>query len=202
MFPNIPNHLELKTFTGNEARVIFNDLAWLRIQIFKSFPYLYLGELAYEKKYLERYFQSSSFFVAALYDKSQIIGATTAIGLREESDEIKLPLVKAGFNPSECFYFGESLLLESYRGLGLGHLFFNLREQQALLNPETKTTLFCSVIRPQTHALRPANYLPLDSFWHKRGYHPLDIFCEMSWKDLDQTKETTKLLQFWKKDWT
>lgn len=202
MFPNIPNHLELKTFTGNQARDIFNDLAWLRIQIFKSFPYLYQGELTYEKKYLERYFQSSSFFVAALYDNSQIIGATTAIGLSEESEEIKTPLIKAGFNPQECFYFGESLLLESYRGQGLGHLFFNLREQHALLRSEIKTTFFCSVIRPHNHTLRPATYLPLDAFWHKRGYQPLDVFCEMSWKDLDQTQETTKSLQFWKKDWT
>lgn len=201
MFPNIPNNIELKTFTGNHARAIFNDLAWLRIQIFKSFPYLYLGELAYEEKYLERYFQSSSFFVAALYDKSQIIGATTAIGLTEESEEIKLPLIKSGFNPLECFYFGESLLLEPYRGLGLGHLFFNLREQQALLNPEIRTTLFCSVIRSTNHPSRPANYLSHDIFWKKRGYQPLNTFCEMSWKDLDQTEETIKSLQFWKKDW-
>lgn len=201
MFPNIPQNLELKTFIGNQARVIFNDLAWLRIQIFKSFPYLYLGEIDYEKKYLERYFQASSFFVAALYDRSQIIGATTAIALNEESEEIRLPLTRAGFDTHECFYFGESLLLESYRGLGLGHVFFDLREQHALQKSEIRTTFFCSVIRPKNHPLKPTTYVPLDAFWKKRNYQPLNVFCEMSWTDLDQAVETSKSLQFWKKDW-
>lgn len=197
----LPDNIVLKTFLGSEAREIFLDLAWLRIEVFKAFPYLYLGEFEYEKKYLERYFNSKSFFLAALYDDNKIIGATTALKLNEESDDIKSPLIKANINPQTCFYFGESLLLENYRGKGLGNIFFDLRERYALAYSETQSTLFCSVIRPDTHHLKPKNYHPLNQFWNKRGYQPQPLFCEMSWKDIDQPNETVKSLQFWKKDW-
>lgn len=201
MSRKLPPNLNLKIFRGNQAKVIFEDLAWLRIQIFKSYPYLYLGETNYEKKYLERYFNSPSFFVAAIYEQNQIIGATTALKLSEESEDIKSPIGKANFDIESFFYFGESLLLEKYRGLGIGHLFFDLREQHALQFSEVKSTLFCSVVRNENHPLKPKSYVPHNPFWHKRGYQPLNIFCELSWKDIDENFETAKPLQFWKKDW-
>lgn len=201
MSPKLPGNLQLKKYTGAQARVLFKDLAWLRIEIFKSYPYLYLGETTYEQKYLERYFHSPSFFVAALYDQEQIVGATTALKLSEESDDIKKPLQEASLDIDSLFYFGESLLLDKYRGKGIGHLFFDLREQYALQFAGIKSTLFCSVVRQENHPLRPQSYIPHDLFWTKRGYHPLNIFCELGWKDIGEEKETLKSLQFWKKDW-
>ena len=57
---------------------------------------------------------------------------------------------------------------------------------------------FCSVIRPADHPARPADYRPLDDFWRKRGYAPLEgVFARFSWKDLGQPRETEKKLQFW-----
>jgi hypothetical protein len=46
--------------------------------------------------------------------------------------------------------------------------------------------------------MRPADYRSNDAFWQKRGYAQLPgIVAEFSWKDLGQTAETTKPLQFW-----
>lgn len=193
--------IQLRTFHASEAKEVFEDLADLRIEIFKSFPYLYLGERDYEKKYLERYFLSTSFFLAALYDKDQMVGATTAIKLSEETDEIKAPWLAAKCKIENCFYFGESLLLENYRGQGYGNLFFDLREQHALKDTTIESTLFCSVVRPMTHPLKPKNYLPHDAFWLRRGYTPQQVFCSMTWQDTDQKTPTEKNMQFWKKDW-
>ena len=58
---------------------------------------------------------------------------------------------------------------------------------------------FCRVLRPDDHPLKPKDYVPLDGFWTKRGYKPVDIFAEFVWKDIDQPHETPKRLQFWMK---
>ena len=51
---------------------------------------------------------------------------------------------------------------------------------------------------PADHPARPADYRPLDAFWRKRGYEKLDdVVAEYSWKDLGDTVETAKPLQFW-----
>ena len=40
--------------------------------------------------------------------------------------------------------------------------------------------------------MKPADYAPLDPFWKKRGYAPVDgIIATYDWKDIDQPGETT-----------
>jgi len=57
------------------------------------------------------------------------------------------------------------------------------------------------VVRPDDHPLKPADYRPLDSFWRKRGYAPAEgLVAHYAWKDVDQTEETLKALQFWIRD--
>jgi len=54
------------------------------------------------------------------------------------------------------------------------------------------------VNRPPDHPMRPAEYRPLDGFWRKRGYAPLEgAVARFAWKDLGQASETEKTLQFW-----
>lgn len=49
--------LEIKTLTGQEPELATHiaDLARLRIEIFREFPYLYDGDRDYEQKYLATY---------------------------------------------------------------------------------------------------------------------------------------------------
>jgi hypothetical protein len=57
---------------------------------------------------------------------------------------------------------------------------------------------FCSVIRPDDHPLRPESYRTNDAFWRGRGYAPLPgVMAHFSWKDLGDTGESEKALQFW-----
>ncbi len=95
------------------------------------------------------------------------------------------------------FYCAESVLLPGYRGQGIGHRFFDLREAHARTMGFTHCA-FCSVIRPADHPARPADYRPLDGFWRARGYAPMPgVIAEFSWKDLGEDHETRKPLQFW-----
>ena len=50
--------VEVETLAGPEAAAWVDELAALRIRIFRDFPYLYDGTVAYERRYLESYFQA------------------------------------------------------------------------------------------------------------------------------------------------
>ena len=126
-----------------------------------------------------------------------MVGATTAIPLEDETEEVQTPFVEQGFKVSDIFYFGESILLKSHRGMGLGHRFFDEREAFAR-NKGFQITTFCSVDRGENHPLKPLKYRPNDVFWTKRGYIPQPhLVCEMSWLDIGETHSTSKPLRFW-----
>lgn len=185
---------------GAEIRDYFEDLAQLRTTVFKEFPYLYEGSLEYELEYLETYAKSEKAFLFAVYDGKKMVGATTAIPLSDETEELKNSITTTSLEIDKIFYFGESVLLKEYRGLGLGHRFMDEREAHAKSFPEYTHTAFCSVIRPENHPLRPENYRPNDSFWSKRSYKKQDNWVtEMEWKDIDSSISTFKPMVFWLK---
>lgn len=190
--------MQIKTFCGEAIAPYLDDLARLRIEVFRAFPYLYDGDPAYERDYLKTYAGSSeSLFVLAL-DGEQVVGAATGLPMADETDEFKRPFVEAGWNPEQIFYFGESVLLPEYRGQGLGVRFFDEREAYARRLGRFRHCAFCAVERPADHPLRPEDYLPLNEFWSNRGYrHQPQLRTEYRWKDLGDDTESAKPMSFW-----
>lgn len=197
---NLKQKMEILKLNGAEARAVASELAELRLKVFWDFPYLYEGTLDYEKKYLETYFKAKHSFVLVVKDKEKIVGATTGIWAKEEEESFKKPLEDYGLNTDEVFYFGESVLLPQYRGLGLGKIFMEERESYARSLGFIKILAFCSVERPIDHPLRPADYRPLDEFWRSRGFIPASgLTTEYVWKDRHETHETSKKMNYWLK---
>ncbi|MDD4975294.1 MAG: GNAT family N-acetyltransferase [Bacteriovorax sp.] len=185
---------------GEEGRKFVDELANLRINVFRDYPYLYEGDVTYEKKYLETYFNSEYSFILLLQHNEKFIGATTAIWAQDEGQEFRDPFEKYGLDPKNICYFGESILLQEYRGQGLGKVFFKEREDFARSLGFIKYIAFCAVIRPEDHPLKPVNYRPLDDFWKSQGFHLVDkLTTEYSWKDLNSSFETSKKMQYWLK---
>ncbi|MDD1626840.1 MAG: GNAT family N-acetyltransferase [Methylococcaceae bacterium] len=176
------------------------ELARLRIEVFRDFPYLYDGDYDYEKKYLQLYIDTPESVIVLAFDGDKVVGASTAIPMKYETDQLKKPFLEHGYNLDEVFYCSESVLNKDYRGLGLGVRFFEQREAHAEDLGGFKIITFCCVERPVDHPRRPANYVPLDRFWNKRGYfkHP-ELKTTYSWKDLDEAQETPKPMTFWLK---
>ncbi|MCF0056773.1 GNAT family N-acetyltransferase [Dyadobacter sp. CY356] len=188
------------TKQSNAIASVFDDLAKLRIAVFRDYPYLYEGTEEYEKEYLKIYSNSGKSFLFAIYDGDKMVGGTTCIPLQDETADIHAPFLEAGLDIRSIFYFGESILLKSYRGLGLGHRFFDAREEYAASFGTFKTTCFCSVERIN-HPAEPADYRPNDAFWIKRGYKKVpDLKATMEWPDIDETISTPKTMIFWMKD--
>lgn len=192
--------IQLISVSGSGILPYIKDLARLRMEIFRDYPYLYEGSLEYEEKYLQNYQKSDSTMIVIVKDGDKVVGASSALPLVMESGEIQQVFSDAGIPPAEVFYFGESLLMKSYRGRGYGHIFFDEREAFARKQERYKYTAFFAVQRPDNHPLKPINYKPLDEFWIKRGYNKRpDLTTWFSWLDIGHKKETKKPMMFWLK---
>ncbi len=193
--------IQIKTVTGEAIQPYVMDLARLRMDIFRDYPYLYEGSLDYEERYLIPYLRSPDTVMVLALDGDRVVGAASGMPLEIETDEVKRPFLQAGIPVDEVFYFGESLLYKPYRGHGIGHRFFDEREKHARSCGAYRKTAFFAVQRPEDHPLRPEGYRPLDDFWKKRGYVPRpDLMTTFEWLDVGDTRETGKPMMFWMKD--
>ncbi|MES2520902.1 MAG: GNAT family N-acetyltransferase [Bacteroidota bacterium] len=193
--------MKYKIYRGKDIETVFESLAQLRITVFKDYPYLYEGTLEYEKEYLKIYARSARSFLFAVFDNDKMVGATTCIPLVDETDEVKKPFLEVGLDIDKIFYFGESILLAQYRGLGLGNRFFDERENHARSFGEFEITCFCAVQRPDNYPLKPEDYRPLDEFWQKRGYQRQGILqSQFDWLDINESVSTSKPMIYWTKN--
>ncbi|UWQ53479.1 GNAT family N-acetyltransferase [Leisingera caerulea] len=189
--------IRVEAMTGAELEAALDDVARLRIKVFSAWPYLYDGDLGYEREYLQSYRDSERAVVVGAFDGATLVGASTGAPLADHADDFAAAFAGTGIDLNDVFYCAESVLLPEYRGHGVGHGFFDAREAHARKYGFSKCA-FCGVQRPADHPLRPADYAPLDPFWRKRGYQPLSgAIAHFSWKDVDQAEETKKPLQFW-----
>jgi len=187
-----------QSFTGPAARPFIHDLARLRISVFREFPYLYDGSLAYEEDYLRTFFDAPDCLLVVAFDGGTVVGASTGLPMGHESENIQKPWKDNGFDTAKIFYYGESVLQKAYRGRGIGVRFFEERERWARSLGRFEYAAFCAVVRPEDHPSRPAGYRPLDDFWKKRGFAKTrDFICYLRWQDLDGKEETEKPLHFW-----
>ena len=192
------NQLTFASYKGAEIASAVEDLGALRIAVFHDYPYLYEGSLEYEKDYLQIYVRSERALLFAVYDQGKMVGATTCIPLTDEAPEVRKPFEDAGFDIDTVFYFGESILSHEYRGLGLGHRFFDEREAHAWSFGSYELSCFCAVDRGENHPSKPENYRPNDAFWIKRCYvKEPTLQSIMEWPDLGETEASAKTMTFW-----
>ena len=188
---------EVRALTGPELEAHLEDEAQLRIAVFADWPYLYDGTLAYEREYLKTYRNNPGALLVGAFADGSLVGASTSTLMEDHAEAFSEPLRKIGLPVTEILYGAESVVLPAYRGQGLGHRFFDLREAHAAALGR-RYVAFCSVVRTADHPMRPESYRTNDAFWRGRGYAPLPgVLAEFSWKDLGDRGESVKPLQFW-----
>jgi len=192
--------LRIQRVTGGDIHAYLPALARLRIQVFREYPYLYEGSMAYEEKYLQTYANVPGSVMVLIRDGKGIVGASSGLPLVAETPKVIEPFVKGGYDPERVFYYGESVLLPEYRGRGLGQRFFAEREAHVRGLGRFTIACFCAVERPADHPRQPADYQPLDALWNRQGFvkHP-ELRTTFSWQDLDETTESPKPMVFWVK---
>ncbi len=189
----------IETLAGTAAAPVVEDLARLRVTVFREWPYLYEGSLDYERRYLAKYVGLERSTIVIARAGNEIVGASTALPMESAEPELQAPFLAAGLDPREYYYYGESVLLAPWRRRGIGVAFFAARETRAR-ELGYRIGTFCAVVRPDNHPARPADYVPLDAFWTKRGYAKAPgLTASFGWRDVGEAAPSTKPMVFWTK---
>ncbi len=189
--------ISIVTKSGKEILPYLDAAARLRIEVFRDYPYLYAGDVAYESNYLQCYSQCQQSVFVLAYADHEIIGVSTGVPLTAADAAFQQAFADHEWPLEKIFYFGESVLLSDYRGRGIGHSFFDHRENHAKLLGYPTTT-FCAVDRPETHPLRPAHYRSNEHLWRKRGYTEYrELSAKLTWQEIGHSEEQQNTLHFW-----
>ncbi|MCU0795068.1 MAG: GNAT family N-acetyltransferase [Akkermansiaceae bacterium] len=190
--------IEVDAVEGREVEALLGEVARLRIEVFREFPYLYAGHAAAEEHYLRSFAAAAGAVLVVARKQGEVVGVSTGLPLSEADPAFQAPFAKAGEEVGKWFYFGESVLRQDCRGCGVGHRFFDFREAHARAMGFGRTT-FCAVERAADDPRRPETYRPLDDFWGKRGYRKRpELVAELGWEQVDSSgSEVTNRLSFW-----
>jgi GNAT superfamily N-acetyltransferase len=194
------SEVSIQSLSGGAINASLPELARLRIQVFRDYPYLYEGSADYEEKYLQTHANAPDSVMVLAKDGEEVVGASSGLPLLAETPNVIEPFTARGYDPARIFYYGESVLLREYRGLGLGQRFFAERETHVRGLERFDIICFCAVERPANHPRRPPDYRPLDGLWTRQGFvrHP-ELRAIFSWRDLDEATESPKPMRFWLK---
>ena len=95
--------VEIRPVSGIAVEPWLDELADLRIRIFRDYPYLYDGSVEYERDYLDRYARSKQSVVVLAMEYNRLIGAATGLPLTDADPEFVAPFERHGPPPSRCF---------------------------------------------------------------------------------------------------
>jgi GNAT superfamily N-acetyltransferase len=192
----------IEVFRGQAIVPHLTAVATLRQTVFRAFPYLYEGDADYEQRYLAAYAASPDSVFVLAFDGGAVVGASTGLPLAQDDAAFQAPFRARGWPVADVFYFGESVVLPTHRGRGLGHAFFDAREAHARALGGFRTTAFCAVDRADDDPRRPADYRPNDAFWRKRGYaRQPGMTMRLAWRKVGSDRETGNDLTFWLRRW-
>ena len=178
--------ITLQSLSGAALLPHLDEVAKLRIAVFRDWPYLYDGDVGYEREYLAAYAQSPNSVVVLARAGDKVVGASTGIPLAEDSAEFQAPFLERGIEVAKVFYCGESVLLPAYRRRGIGHAFFDAREAHARALGGFEWTAFAAVDREDDDVRKPSGHRGNEAFWGKRGYvRQPGMTMRLHWNELD-----------------
>lgn len=195
------SHIKIRSVTGVGIKTHIPSIAGIRTEVLKEYPYQYETTLEQETLYLNQLLVCQDAIAVLVFDGNTLVGASIGLPLEDSPEEFQTPFLAHHLNPSGYFLFGDSTLLSAYRGRGIGHHFFDLREAHAKHLKRYHHSCFCTILPQKNDPNQPKDYISLEGFWKKRGYviHP-ELQAYVLRKQLDQEGKTLKTLTFWTKE--
>ena len=193
--------VETKLFDDEKIDKFIDDIARLRISIFREYPYLYDGDKVYEADYLKKFIHTEDSIMVLAFSDENIVGALTGLPLRYEEPNVREPWIQSNIPVDHLYYFSEGLLLREYRNRGIGRRMFQLAENWVENTQRYEAFTLATVIRNDDHPKKPKGYHSTDPFWEKLGYRKSNgIICTIPWKEVGEPQESPKPLLFWSKN--
>lgn len=169
---------KITVLLGLQLLSIINTISDWRIKEFKEYPYLYEGNLEYEKDYSNAYVKTDKSSAAVAYDNDTVVGFLTGIPLIEDKEtfpDTEREFVKYGFDPKTFYYFGEIIVDPQYRHKGIASKLFTILENKVSQELGYKNVCFITIEHPENHPLKPTDYQDSSVIWQHLGYEKKDI---------------------------
>ena len=112
----IPDYLTIRALQSADLETALDDIARLRIAVFRDWPYLYDGNLAYERAYLASYGDTPAALLVAAATRVRAVFTRVVVGITWHSRcrcaetelpqwEIRPPLRRTTLLPgSQCVF--------------------------------------------------------------------------------------------------
>ena len=185
--------------TGTAIADARDEVATLRLEIFREYPYLYQGRREDELKYLGTYAEAPDACVILAYDGDAVIGAVAGMPLIHEDAQMLDAFAGTAFPLDEAYYVGELLFLPAYRNGGLGQKLLARLESHIRSLGGYRTLTCATVERPDDHPLRPRDYIPITRFLARTGFARLPgVTTHFMWRETDGIVRDHPM-QFWGK---
>lgn len=121
-------------------------------------------------------------------------------GCRYDMRQLVEPFSGTSYPVEEVYYVGELLFSPEYRNHGMGMQLVRLVEQQIRCYSTYRYLTCATVVRPDDHPLRPADYIPIDRFLAHTGFNHLPgITTSFTWLETDGVKRSHPM-NFWIKE--
>lgn len=186
--------------TGKVISSHLDELASLRLDIFREYPYLYLGKREDELAYLTSYAEKPGACIILVKKQEIVIGAATGMPLQCEGEALCAPFSATSHQLDTIYYIGELLFRPAYRNLGLGQRLLNQMENHIRSLGNFRQVTCATVERPADHPLRPADDIPISRFLARTGFTKLPgVVAHFNWLEVDGVKRDHDM-QFWMKD--
>lgn len=190
----------LSILQSDELKENIDDVAHLRISVFREYPYLYDGTLEYERKYLQQYIAAKNSVLIVVKDRERIIGCVTGLPLRESFGDCQSFFTRENISMDTTYYLGEIILLKEYRGRGIGKDLYGLFEQFVKNLEVYRQIALCEVIPIENDPRQTSDYFCLKDFWTKRKFiKQPQLVTYYSWKEIGNEEESRHPMVFWLK---
>lgn len=189
-----------RLLTGSSVAEHLDDLASLRLDIFREYPYLYRGRREDELAYLAGYGEKPQACVILAEDADAVIGAATGMPLAQEDAALRDPFAATPYRLEGIYYVGELLFRPAYRHAGLGQRLLARLENHIRTLGGFRQIVCATVERPADHPRRPADFIPIERFLARTGFARLEgITTQFAWREVDGVKRDHPM-QFWIKE--
>lgn len=196
--------LSMEVIKGKEIEKYAKYIASLRLMMFKEFPYLYLGTLEHEAKYLSFYSDSPDATLILAKQDDCIVGLLTGMPMTQICKHItdfKKILDENNRTLESAYYYGEALVLPAYRGQGILTKMF--QEQENIIKKMNYNQAYgITSVRDKDDVRRPENYRDTDTLWKHLGLIKTNMVYGGEWPTLTKTGDIAvemNWLQVWEK---